>query len=137
MRRYAAVVALTILGACTNEIDQSTRPENVAGTYRLTSYGGAALPATRQVEASTIRLLSGELILGTDRTWTETLTLRPATPVSSQTFTEVGAGTWFIIRDLAYIAFTDNMNAYQFSGVASGRTIVLKAADGVEMIYRR
>ena len=40
MRRYAAIGALAILGACTNEIDQSTRPENVAGTYRLTSYGG-------------------------------------------------------------------------------------------------
>ena len=137
MRRYAAIVAVAILGACTNEIDQSTRPENVAGTYRLTSYGGTALPATRQVDTFAVRILSGELILGTDRTWSETLTLRPATPVSSQTFTVVGAGTWFIIREYAYVAFSDTKNAYQFSGVASGRTIVLKSADGVEMIYRR
>ncbi len=137
MRRYAAVVVLTILGACTNDIDQSTRPENVAGTYRLTSYGGTVLPATRQVDTVAVRVLSGELILGTDRTWTETLSLRPAAPASSQTFTELGAGTWNIIREYAYIAFTDTKNAYQFSGVASGRTIVLQSADGAEMIYRR
>ena len=137
MRRYAMVVALTILGACTNDIDQSTRPENVAGTYQLATYAGAVLPATRQVGTLTVRVVSGELILSTDRTWTETLTLRPTTPTTSQTFTELGAGTWNIIREYAYIAFTDTRNAYQFSGVASGRTIVLQSADGAEMIYRR
>lgn len=137
MRRYATVVALTILGACTNDIDQSTRPENVAGTYRLVTYAGSALPTTRQAGAATVRVLSGELVIGADFTWTEALTLRPTTPATSQTFMELGAGTWNIIREYAYIAFTDSKNAYRFSGVASGRTIVLQSADGAEMIYRR
>ena len=137
LKRSAAVAVLAILGACTNDIDQSTRPDNVAGTYHLSTYAGAALPTTRQVDTLTVQVVSGELILGTDYTWTEALTLRPTTSTTSQTFTELGAGTWNIIRDYAYIAFTDKKNAYQFSGVASGRTIVLQSANGAQMIYRR
>jgi hypothetical protein len=137
MRRFTAVIALLFLGACTNEIDESTRPENIVGNYHLVSYGGAPLPAVRQVDTFTVRIVAGDLILTPDRGWTETLTLTSATSGNSQTFTEVGSGSWTIIRDFAYLAFNDTRNAYQFSGTASGRTIVLQSIDGAEMIYRR
>lgn len=137
MRRFSAALALVILGACTNEIDESTRPENIAGNYHLVTYGGAPLPAVRQVDTFTVRILSGDLVLTTDRAWTETLTLTSTIPGNTQTFTEIGSGSWTIIRDYAYLAFNDQRNAYQFSGTASGRTIVLQSSDGAEMIYRR
>src|SRR5215212_5831756 len=45
MRRFAALLAAVILTACTNEIDQSTRPTAVVGSYQLRTYGGRSLPA--------------------------------------------------------------------------------------------
>ncbi|MEP6991982.1 MAG: hypothetical protein ABJA80_13710 [bacterium] len=136
LRRVVALFALAALGACGNEIDQSTRPINLVGTYQLVSYGGSALPvATRLDSAST--LVSGELILSADMTWSETLMLQSTSQGAARTYTQVGSGGWTILRDYAYIAFTDRLNAYSFSGTASGGTVVLQSADGSEMIYRR
>ena len=136
MRRLAAAIALICLGACTNEIDESTRPENIVGNYQLVSVGGEPLPATRQIDTTTALIISGELILTSDRRWTETIKLR-SNSGAGQILLEDGAGGWTIIRDFAYLAFTDTRNSYQFSGTASGRTIVLTFADGSEMVYRR
>ncbi|MEO8621249.1 MAG: hypothetical protein ABI625_09295 [bacterium] len=136
MRRLAAVCALVFLGACTNEIDESTRPENIVGDYQLVSYGGAPLPATRQLDTATALIISGELILTSDHSWTETVKLRTSSG-AGQLLVENGSGSWAIIRDFAYLAFSDIRNGYQFSGTAAGRTIVLQNSDGTEMVYRR
>lgn len=138
MRRLAALFALTILAACSSEIDESTRPENIVGEYRLVTYGGATLPATRQVETATVQVLAGDLVLTSDGSWTETLTLRSTTGTgASQTILEKGAGSWSVVREYAYLSFNDKLNKYAFSGLASGRTIVLQSADGAELVYRR
>ena len=137
MRRFAALLALTFLWACTDEIDESTRPENIVGTYRLVTYGGSTLPTTRLVNTVAVQVLAGDLTLTADRNWTEALTLKTTTGGASQTFIEKGAGSWAIVREFAYISFNDKLNAFQFSGTASGRTIVLQSAGGAEMVYRR
>lgn len=136
MRRLAALIALLLVGACTNEIDQSTRPENIVGTYQLVSVGGAPLPATRQLDTTTALIISGELMLTSDHSWTETIKLRSSSG-AGQILVQNGSGSWTIIRDFAYLAFNDTLNGYQFSGTGSGRTIVLQFSDGSEMIYRR
>lgn len=137
MRRFALLLALTVLGACTNEIDESTRPDNIVGNYRLVSYGGTTLPAPLQVDTGTVQILAGDLVLSSDRSWTETITLKSTRGGTSQTFFDKGAGSWTIVREFAYLAFNDKLNSYQFSGTASGRTIVLRAEGGAEMVYRR
>jgi hypothetical protein len=137
MRRSLAILALAGLSACTNEIDESTRPENIVGTYQLVSYGGAALPTTIRSDSVTVVLLSGTLVINSDRTWTET-------QLVSTTFRGVTAssplaalGNWTQVRPLAYLAFNDTVNGYQFSGTASGGSVVLESATGRQILYRR
>ena len=138
MRRLAAILGLAALTACNTDIDQSTRPDNIAGTYHLATLGGTPLPAATTVDSISAQLVSGELVLAVDGTWAESLTLTTVSPTGvKQTATSSGAGTWIILRDQAYIAFMDRLNAYSFSGVGSGNMIVLETTGGQQMVYRR
>ena len=138
MRRLLALLALTALGACENEIDESTRPQNIAGTYQLVSYAGKPLPAPIPSGATaTAEILAGELVLTTDLRWTETQSVLLTFPGSAQITPVVSSGTWALIRSYAYLVFNDTSNGYQFSGTAAGGTIVLETVSGSEMIYRR
>ena len=138
MRRLAALLGLAALAACNTDIDQSTRPDFLAGTYHLVSLAGAPLPAPTTIDTVPAQLVSGGLVLRANGTWTETLFLTTASPAGVKKFvTSSGAGSWVILRDFAYIAFTDQTNAYSFSGIASGNMVVIKTAGGQEMVYRR
>jgi hypothetical protein len=138
MRRFAAILGLAVLAACNTDIDQSTRPDNIAGTYHLASLGGAPLPASTTIDSTSFQLESGELVMTADGMWTESLALTTVSPTGvRQPATSSGAGSWVILRDQAYIAFMDRRNAYSFSGVGSGNMIVLRTTGGQEMVYRR
>lgn len=138
MRRFALLVGLALVTAsCTNEIDQSTRPENVSGTYTLVSYGGA-LPATFSTGASgTSQVVAGELVMSSDRTWLQTFTVSVASGGVAQTFFTSAEGTWTILRDQAYVSFNDKTNGYQFSGIAAGGQVTINTVSGQQVIFRR
>jgi hypothetical protein len=138
MRRFALLVGIALATAsCTNEIDQSTRPDVVAGTYTLVSYGGA-LPATIGTDASgTAQVVAGELVMSNDRTWVQTFTVSVTNGAASQTFLTSSEGTWAIIREQAYVNFNDKTNGYQFSGVAAGGQVTMYTQSGRQVIYRR
>jgi len=138
MRRIASLLALVALTACSTDIDQSTRPDNIAGTYHLASLGGAPLPVPTMVDSTTFQLVSGELVMTANGMWTEDLAFTTLSPTGvKQATTSSGAGTWVILRDQAYIAFMDRLNAYSFSGVGSGNMIVLESIGGQRMVYQR
>ena len=138
MRRLAALLGLAALAACNTDIDQSTRPDNIAGTYHLVSLAGAPLPAPTTIDTTSFQLESGELVMTADGMWTELLALTTVSPTGvKRPSTTSGSGTWVILRDQAYIAFMDRRNAYSFSGVGSGNMIVLRTIGGQEMVYRR
>ena len=137
MKRFFALLAFAALGACGTEIDQSTRPDNIVGAYHLVTYGGNALPATIRADSVNRQVLDGTLSLSSDGQWSEVLSVK----VSSGGVTQVQAittfGSWNNIRQFAYISFFDMANNYQFSGTASGATIVLNTVNGDQLIYRR
>jgi hypothetical protein len=137
MRRFLALAAVVTLSACSQEIDQSTRPENLVGGYTLVSYGGSQLPAVLRSDSVKVEVLSGQLILTADQGWSETLAIRTTFKGTSQTVESIGAGTWSNVRDFAYISFNDKVNGYAFSGMAAGRTVALNTVNGDQLIYRR
>ena len=138
MRRFASLLGLALLAACNTDIDQSTRPDNIAGTYHLATLAGASLPARTMIDTTAFQVVSGELVMTAGGMWTETLALTTVSPTGvTRSSTSSGGGSWVILRHQAYIAFTDRINAYSFSGVGSGSMIVLRTTGGQEMVYRR
>ena len=138
MRRLALLLALALATtSCMNEIDQSTRPENIVGTYTLVTYGGK-LPAPYSTgSAGVSQVIAGELVMSSDRTWTETLTISTPIGGSAQTFLLMSEGSWSIIREQAYVIFNDKTNGYQFSGIAAGGQVTTNTESGKEIIFRR
>jgi hypothetical protein len=137
MRRFFALLALAALGACSSEIDQSTRPDNVAGSYHLVSYGGTILPATIRADSVNLQVLDGTLTLASDGEWSEVLSIQARSGGVTQVQAITTFGSWNNIRQFAYISFFDKLNNYQFSGTASGATVVLNTVNGDQLVYRR
>ena len=138
MRHIASLLALVALTACNTDIDQSTRPDDIAGTYHLASLGGTPLPVPTTIDSTSFQLVSGELVMTANGMWTEELALTTLSPTGvKQAATSSGAGSWIILRNQAYIAFTDRLNSSSFSGVGSGNMIVLETTGGQRMVYRR
>jgi len=138
MRRIAALLALVVLSACSNEIEQSTRPSEVAGTYALKSYGGRSLPVVVRSDATgDWSIVSGELVIGGDQSWSQTVNYSvtngsKVTPVQS-----ASSGSWVLMSEYAYMVFNDKVYNYQFTGTAAGRSVTLDAIDGNSAVFSR
>ena len=138
MRRLTALLAAVLLTACVPELDTSTRPESVIGTYQLQSYGGRPLPTqTSSDDEGTTELLGGELKIASDKSWTETRTYRYTQTGSVQQYTFGSAGSWVFLREGADMQFNDKVLGYQFTGTAAGGSVTLSLNDGYTLIYTR
>ena len=137
MKRFFVLLALVALSACNNEIDQSTRPDNIVGSYHLVTWGGRALPATIRSDSVVVQVLDGTLVLASDHEWSETISVKTTRNGNTQVDAVTSFGSWNNIRPSAYIAFNDKVNLYQFSGTAAGSTIVLNTVAGDELVYVR
>ncbi|HKH94243.1 MAG TPA: hypothetical protein VKA54_20730 [Gemmatimonadaceae bacterium] len=138
MRRLAALLAAVILTACSNEIDQSTRPASVVGSYELKAYGGRGLPVQVSSDVNgTMEILSGELVIGSDRSWAESRVYRYTESGVVQQVSFGSAGSWVFLRDGADMQFNDKVLGYQFTGTAAGGSVTLNLNDGNTVIYSR
>ena len=138
MRRVAALLFTVILAACTNEIDQSTRPTSVVGSYQLKAYGGRTPPVQITTEAAgKMEVLSGELVIGADKSWSESRMYRYTENGAVQQLSFGSTGSWTFLRDSASMQFNDKQLNYQFSGTAAGGTVVLNLNDGNTVVYSR
>jgi hypothetical protein len=138
MRRIAALLAVLFLCACTREIDQSTRPDTVAGTYQLRSYGGRSLPALVSTDsAGKWEVVSGELVIAADKSWSETVNFRLSKGTTSQLSSFGSSGSWAFMQEYAYMMFNDKVDNYQFTGTAAGGTVTLQMVNGNYLVYQR
>ena len=136
MRRFAALLAVVLVAACSNEIDTSTRPDNIVGSYQLRSYGGQKLPTVVSVDQNgTAELLSGEMVIGADKSWTESRVYRYTLGGAVQQIAFGSNGSWTLTRDGAFMEFNDKVLGYQFSGTAAGGSLTLNLSDGATAIY--
>lgn len=136
MRRFAALFAVVLLAACSSEIDQSTRPKTVTGSYQLRTYGGRPLPAIVSSDSGGVtRIVSGEFVLGSDQSWSETRVYRFTQGTTERSFDFGSSGSWAFLRDFAFMMFNDKVYGYQFSGTAAGGDLVLNLTDGNALVY--
>jgi hypothetical protein len=137
MRRFLALFALAAVSACSSEIDQSTRPNNIVGSYQLVSFGGTVLPATIRADSVNLQVIDGTLTLASDGAWSEVISVQSRAGGVTQVLATTTFGSWNNVRPTAYISFFDRVNSYQFSGTASGGTVVLNTVNGEQLVYRR
>jgi len=136
MRRFAALLAVVLVAACTNEIDTSTRPDAVVGSYSLRSYGGHPLPTVVMTDENGVQeLVSGELVIGADKSWTEARVYRYTQGGVAQQISFGSSGSWALLRDYGYMQFNDKVLGYQFTGTAAGGSVTLSLNDGNTAIY--
>jgi hypothetical protein len=136
MRRFAALLAVVFLAACSTEIEQSTRPNSVAGSYQLRTYGGRSLPALVSTDSSgVLEIVSGTLVIGSDQSWSETQEFRltKGAIVTPAAFTS--SGSWVFLRDYAFMMFNDKVYNYQFSGIVAGRSVTLDLNNGNSLVF--
>jgi hypothetical protein len=136
MRRFAAPLAVLLVAACTNEIDTSIRPEAVVGMYDLRSYGGQKLPTVVSTDPNgAMELLSGELVIDADKSWSETRVYRVTDGGSSQQIVFGSSGSWTLLGEGAFMQFNDKVRGYQFTGTAAGGSVTLNLNDGATIVY--
>lgn len=136
MRRFATLLTLVFLAACNTEVDASTRPSSVVGTYALQTYGGRSLPTVVSNDAGGVtEVVSGELVIGADNTWSETRTYRMTTSGASQTASFLYEGSWTYVRDQASMLFNLPSLRAQFTGIAAGGSVTLSMSDGSTVVY--
>lgn len=138
IRRLATLAAALVLSGCTNEIDQSTRPTSVIGTYTLLRYGGTPLPSQVSSDAGGVtEVVGGELVIKPDRSWNERLDYRLSKGAFTQTVSFQNSGSWSILSEQAHMNFNDVTNSYQFTGIAAGGTVTLDLGNGTTMQYEK
>ena len=139
MRRFAALLAVLLVTACTNEIDTSTRPESVIGSYQLRAYAGQRPPTQITSDSLwTTELVSGELVIAADKSWTESRVYRFVQGGAAQQYTFGSNGSWvFLSPGSPDMQFNDKVLNYQFTGTAAGGTITLSLNNGATAVYTR
>lgn len=139
MRRFAALLAVLLVTACTNEIDTSTRPESVIGSYQLRAYAGQRPPTQITSDSlGTTELVSGELVIAADKSWTESRVYRFVQGGAAQQYTFGSNGSWvFLSPGSPDMQFNDKVLNYQFTGTAAGGTITLSLNNGATAVYTR
>jgi len=136
LRRFVTLLTVILLTACDTQIDQSTSPSSVIGTYQLQTYGGRSLPTVVSDDAGGVtEVVSGELVIGRDNTWTETRNYRLTTPEATQTASFVYNGSWTYERDQASMLFNLPSLRAQFTGIAAGGSVTLSMSDGSTVVY--
>ena len=136
MRRFAALLAVVFVAACTNEIDASIRPEAIVGSYELRSYGGKTLPALVSTDqGSAMEVLSGELVIGADKSWTESRVYLVTDGGVAQQIVFGSSGSWTLLGQGAFMQFNDKVRGSQFTGTAAGGSVTLNLNDGATVIY--
>ncbi|MEO6528537.1 MAG: hypothetical protein ABIP93_18110 [Gemmatimonadaceae bacterium] len=138
MRRFAALLAVVFLAACSSEIEQSTRPNEVSGRYQLLTFGGRTLPAVVSTDSSgVLEMISAELVIGSDQSWTETENFRLTKNGKVTAATTGSSGSWVFVREYAHMVFNDKLLQYQFTGTVAGGTVRLELWNGNSLVYTR
>lgn len=138
VRALVPALLLAALVGCSDEIEQSTRPDNVIGSYVAVTYQGRALPARVAGDsASADSLLASTLTLTADHRYSGTTTARSVRAGRASTRVVEESGSWALDPARALISFYDRVNGYQYGGIAAGGTLTVYFTNDARIVYRR
>jgi hypothetical protein len=126
----AALAVLTIT-ACN---DDPLSPDDVMGTYELTTVNGASLPFVIFDDGTDrFEILSGRITLRENQTFTDSSTLRLTSGTTVETEPDVAVGTYDIEGDA--IVFTPDDSPQYILTISGSR--LMQSVQGLTFEYRR
>jgi hypothetical protein len=136
MKTIARVLLLAMIPAFAACDDDGSGPElDVTGTYQLQTINGATLPFVLLQTGTTYRLevLSGEITLNSNGTFTEEATVREDDNGTITTETQTVTGTYTQLNNAVSLRDTDGVT---LTAAINGNTMTF-IEDGVTLVYRR
>lgn len=139
MRAARCSLALALLVACGG--DDSTGPRTIAGTYLLHSIQGDEVPILAYEEPGyTVEILSGNVVLKTDGSFTDTHTVRETEGSTVTDVTFLCTGTWTQSGSSLTLIEEESEDCGVEAGVewdGDDTLTVDWAYLGIEAVYRR
>jgi hypothetical protein len=135
MRRALATVctvAMAFLAGCGSDGPTLPTQASVAGTWNLTTVNGATLPFTLQASPK-VEVLSDQLIVAANGTFTESTQLRLTDGTTVTTTTVPDGGTYTLSGTSATLNFNDGTQA---AGIVSGNTFTV-ALSGLSLVWKK
>ena len=134
MNRFVAMAALvTVAGALAACDRGATSPKGaINATFELRSVNGTALPFTKTLGTTTLRITSDVLVLNDDGTYVDSTTYAIPSGHSTQISTSIERGKYAISNGT--IAFNDRTNGGRYTGVIQGTTLT-QSVNGLTPVY--
>lgn len=135
MRRVIAIVctaATVLLAGCDSNGTTSPTENAVSGTWNLSTINGSPLPFTLQ-STPKIEVLSDQLVVSSNGTFTESRLLRFTNGPAVTTQTATAAGTYTLSGTAAAFIFNDGTTG---TGTVSGSTLTV-AQLGFSLVYQK
>ena len=132
MLTTAFTIATVLLAGCDSDDTTGPSQNSVSGTWNLTTVNGSALPFTLQ-STPKIEVLSDQLVVSANGTFTESTQLRftNGTIVTTQTIAD--AGTYSLSGTAATFIYNDGTTG---AGTVSGNTLTV-AEPGLSLVYQK
>lgn len=132
-RTFLLVALMSVVAVGCN--DASGPGGGITGTYTLRTVNGQNVPFVLIQIGQTYKfeILSGQLVLNENGTFSESLSVRETENSTVSTETETTTGTW--TRTNNSISFTDSENT-TYSGAISDDTITF-TAEQIVVVYRK
>lgn len=136
MRRILVMTfafATVLLAGCGS--DSSTAPtlSSLAGTWNLSTVNGSPLPFVVQASSPKIELLSDQIVVSANGTFTESTVARFTDGTTVSTTTIPDAGTYTLNGTAAVFTFSDGSSG---TATVSGNTFTV-ASGGYSQVYRK
>ena len=138
MRGTLSVLVVAVIAAsCTDS--PTSFEEGIAGTYKLETVGGTALPVTFiNQPPNKVEITASEILMGLNGSFREIDTYRITQNTSVTTQVDTFTGTW-IQSSTSNITLTaqDDSGPITLSGVYDGIRTLTFTDQGVSFVYRR
>ena len=136
MRRIFAVVctaAMALVAGCGSDGPTLPTQASVAGTWNLTTVNGAPLPFILQAANPKTEVLSDQLVVAANGTFTESTQLRYTSGTAVTTETLPDGGTYTLSGSAATLNFNDGTST---AGIVSGNTFTV-ATSGISLVWTK
>jgi len=124
-------VATVLLSACGSDSSTNPTPTSIAGTWNLSTVNGAALPYVLQAANPKVEIISDQIVISANGTFTQSTQARITQGTTVSTSTLPDNGTYSLTGTAATFVFSDGSAG---TATVSNNTLTI-AESGISLVY--